>query len=81
MNETDYLDHILFCSINIVAPKGPLGSCLAMSGMPMFSNVVFGGYDGVFPLKPVVLSALHYDRLLKYLSHQKTDFGKKTVFV
>ncbi|KAL7054187.1 hypothetical protein AAHC03_026408 [Spirometra sp. Aus1] len=40
----EYFDHIAFCTESFVSDRGPLGNCRGRSGLPMFPNVVFGGY-------------------------------------
>nr|VZI05279.1 unnamed protein product [Spirometra erinaceieuropaei] len=46
-----YFDHISYCAESFVSDRGPLGNCRGRSGLPMFPNVVFGGFTGNNHLK------------------------------
>lgn len=42
----DYLEHLRFCTKLMASDSGPLGGCRGRAGVPMFGNVVFGGFKG-----------------------------------
>uniref|UniRef100_A0A0X3PKS2 SSD domain-containing protein n=1 Tax=Schistocephalus solidus TaxID=70667 RepID=A0A0X3PKS2_SCHSO len=55
-----YVDHITFCTKSFASDNGPLGSCRGRSGLPMFPNVVFGGFiaDNHFGAEAVVITLM-----------------------